>query len=103
MLHAEVLAVDGMVCPARLDPCRASGFHIGERFPQHARYRELGELSLRFLCFHLVYHKPEAVAHVYETGIQCMATGGIENEACGIVLPADTQWVYFQRRFSVCQ
>src|SRR5690606_15599552 len=103
MLHAEVLAVDGMVCPARLDPCRASGFHIGERFPQHARYRELGELSLLFLCCRPVSHEPEPFADVYGTGIHCMATGGIEDEGCGIVLPADTQWVYFQRRFSVCQ
>src|SRR3546814_3919906 len=43
MLCRKVLAIYRMVCPACMDPCRAPGLHIRERFPQYARHRKRSE------------------------------------------------------------
>src|SRR3546814_3881482 len=45
MLCRKVLAIYRMVCPACMDPCRAPGLHIRERFPPYARPRTLGKRS----------------------------------------------------------
>src|SRR5258708_5746343 len=93
MFGREVLAISRMVGAACLDPGGAAGLHVGVGFPENAGYGQLWQLMGWRHGFYFVYEEAEAIAHVYDGGVDGGSGGGIEDEPDGVGFSADAQGV----------